>query len=138
MFLPETPGMEAQSLIPFRGSLMLTHMKSSFHFAKFETQNLSVSATSLISIVGARDLSSGSLESRDLGIAHLTSEALAGSSTSSSSKASTSTIPAGDNVTAQDLGLADSYSVGLWNYCNVTKTVCALLFYIHNIALTYA
>lgn len=86
------------------------------YFAKFHTQNLSVSVESAAGLVGRGLLPSVNLKARDSGIAHLHTEALSSSSSAVSSALS------GTNLTASDLGLADYYTVGLWNYCNRTSS----------------
>jgi len=83
----------------------------SYFFARFETAHLEVSASTVASTLSSRTTP---LEARtNVGIAHLTSEALA---TTASSAASTAL--SGTNITASDLGLADSHTVGLWSYCS--------------------
>jgi len=107
----------------------------SYYFAKFDTQNLSISSSDVLNSLSKRSV----LLTRDngTGIAHLTTEALANidtTTTGSSAPSSTGiahlttealgnsasdsvTAQSSINVTAADLGLANSYTVGLWSYC---------------------
>jgi len=89
---------------------------------KVDTQNFTISASSLISLVGR-----GSGD-----VSELTRLATAGSSTTSSSASASSAAAelsalSGTNLTAADLGLADYYTATLWSYCSTTgsNTICS-------------
>lgn len=102
------PNKEYVSLAKLAAQIQLLTFYYSYYFAKFDTANLSVSAT----VLTKRDFSG--FEARDLGIAHLHTEALSNAASTSSSTSVT--------VNATELGIADSYTVGLWNYCLQTKS----------------
>ncbi|ESZ91830.1 hypothetical protein SBOR_7782 [Sclerotinia borealis F-4128] len=86
------------------------------------TTNLSISSSALLSL-------ENSILKRGLG--HLTVAALTPSATSAetsleSAIASATGTDSAFNITAKDLGLADSYKVSLWGYCAITgkNTTC--------------
>jgi hypothetical protein len=75
----------------------------SFYMFEAKTANLSISSSNLANFENLVGRGNGEVSS-------LTTAAL-------TSASSTST-----NITASDLGLADYYTVSLWNYCSITST----------------
>lgn len=80
------------------------------------TKNLSISSSDLTNLA---DLLKRDLFKREDHFSGLTVAAL---NSAASAAAATTTSSSSVNITAADLGLADSYKVSLWNYCAVTDS----------------
>lgn len=106
----------------------------SLYVFKLNTTDLSISASDISSLLSTRGLDGldipNHVEARDWDLISSATAALSGSgaSTSDASSAASAAESAisSTNITASDLGLADSYYISLWNYCqegsNGTKT----------------
>lgn len=98
---------------------------------KLNTTDLSVSASDVSSLLSTRGVDLPSpVEARDWDLISSATSALSGAGASASDAASVASAAESaidsTNITAADLGLADSYYISLWNYCaensNGTKT----------------
>jgi hypothetical protein len=104
-------GLTIASLICLLIAMLAGITDKNLDMFQLNTQNFSVSSSSLQNFEN--------LVKRDPGhFSALTSAALNGAATSSGTAV---------NITAADLGLADSYKVSLWNYCATTgsSTTCS-------------
>jgi hypothetical protein len=101
-------GLTLGSLICILISMLAGITNKNLDMFEIKTQNLSISSNSLENLASE-------IFKRDAHISPLTTEALNNQAASS--------ILSGNNITAADLGLADSYKVSLWNYCSQTGSV---------------
>lgn len=101
-------GLTVASLVCLLITMLAGITDKNLDMFEVKTQNFSVSSSSLQNFED--------LLKRESHFSELTTAALSGAATSNSV-----------NITAADLGLADSYKVSLWNYCATTgsKTTCS-------------
>jgi hypothetical protein len=106
-------GLTLASLVCILIAMLAGVSNKNLDLFEVQTKNLSISSSDLANL---KDLLKRE-ENHFGGLGHLTAAALNGAS---------STPTTSINITAADLGLADSYKVSLWNYCAATgsKTNC--------------
>jgi len=108
-------GLTLASLICIMIAMLAGITNKNLDMFDVNTANLSISSSSLANL---ENLARRAAIPEDH-FSGLTLEALANAAASTTTTTSTSTSSA-INITASDLGLASSYKVSLWNYCNVT------------------
>lgn len=112
-------GLTLASLVCILMSMLAGITNKNLDMFEVKTQNLSISSSDLTNLENLIKFKRDALPEDHPVVAHLTFDALNGA-------ASTATSSSSVNITAADLGLADSYKVSLWNYCSKTgsKTNC--------------